>query len=260
MLSQYEADIIHKGVEISWSAWTKMRGGKFVSGDVKYQKTDGEKGFEQIFSVNIADNQEFRVRQMVSFIKAGIMPGSIIITPNTKPENLAEILAGKGFSIKDGPVGMMLYLDGYNQSLPEIPNFTVERVTEQEQLAEWLNIVVTALFGYDIVTLEQFSDVLALDNTYFYLGLSDNKPVTACMTITVGDTSVLEMVATLKEYRRRGFATRAVNMALSDLRDMGIKTVSLRAEPDGVGVYKSLGFREGFKVTVASCNSEAVKS
>ena len=36
---------------------------------------------------------------MISYIKAGIMPDSMLITPNTKPTNLAELLSQKGFSI-----------------------------------------------------------------------------------------------------------------------------------------------------------------
>jgi predicted GNAT family acetyltransferase len=74
------------------------------------------------------------------------------------------------------------------------------------------------------------------------------------MTITEDDTSVLEMVATLKEYRRKGYASALISRALMDLQQKGIKTISLRAEADGVGVYKKLGFKECFKRIVASCD------
>jgi len=125
-------------------------------------------------------------------------------------------------------------------------------VTGKWRLADWLRIVRKVLYGGRIVTLAQYSDVLRLDNTHFYLGFSGHKPVTACMTITQGDTSVLEMVATLPKYRRRGFASALINQALIDLRQQGVKTVTLRAEADGVSVYKRLGFHECFKCVVAS--------
>jgi hypothetical protein len=35
--------------------------------------------------VNIVKNQDFHIQQMISLIKAGIMPDSIFIMPNTKP-------------------------------------------------------------------------------------------------------------------------------------------------------------------------------
>jgi ribosomal protein S18 acetylase RimI-like enzyme len=214
--------------------------------------------FERIFSIHIEDYQEFRVQQMISFIKAGIMPDSMLITPNTMPENLTEILSGKGFIINDADPCMMMYLDNYSNTPSEIPGFAITRVEEKERLADWLNIVNVALFGCELVTLEQFCDILVSGNTYFYLGSLDGKPATACMTITDGDTSVLEMVATLKEYRRQGLASAVIDRALSDLRGIGIKTISLRAEADGVGVYKRLGFHESFKRIVASCDWKSV--
>ena len=72
------------------------------------------------------------------------------------------------------------------------------------------------------------------------------------MTITDGDTSVLEMVATLKEHRGRGYASTIIDRSLIDLQKKSIKTISLRAEADGVGVYGRLGFKEYFKRVLAS--------
>jgi len=129
---------------------------------------------------------------------------------------------------------------------------------EKNQFADWLNIVNTAFFQCELVTLDQFNDVLKLDNTNFYLGLLNGKPVTTCMTTSEDDTSVLEMIATLKEYRRKGFASVVIDRALIDLRQLGIKTISLRAEADGVGVYKKLGFKDCFKRIVASCDWQNV--
>jgi GNAT superfamily N-acetyltransferase len=78
------------------------------------------------------------------------------------------------------------------------------------------------------------------------------------MTITEGDTSVFEMVATLREYRRKGFASTVIDRALMDLRQKNIKTISLRAKADGVSVYKKLGFKECFKRIVATCDWENI--
>ena len=255
---QNEVDIIVKGIELSWTTWGKMRGEKLVTDDISYLKADGGKGFERIFSVNIEENQDFRIQQMICLIKAGIMPDSMLITPHTKPENLVEILSDKGFIINDDDPCMVMYLDSYEKKEAQNNGCIISRITDKAQLADWLNIVNAALFGCEFVTLEQFADILALDNTYFYLGLINGKAVTACMTITHEDTSVLEMVATLEEYRRQGFASAVINKALADLQHKGIKTISLRAEANGVSVYKRLGFKECFKRVVASCDWESI--
>lgn len=54
----------------------------------------------------------------------------------------------------------------------------------------------------------------------------NEKAVTARMTIVHENTSVLEMVATLKEYRRKGVATAAIDKALEQF---SIKVRTCRA-------------------------------
>ncbi|SCY54930.1 hypothetical protein [Alkaliphilus peptidifermentans] len=100
MLSQYEADIIEKGIELSWTTWAKMSGQTLTIGDISYLKSDTDRGFERIFSIKLnRENMDFCIQQMIYYIKAGIMPDSMLITPNTKPENLAELLSQKGLPV-----------------------------------------------------------------------------------------------------------------------------------------------------------------
>lgn len=258
MFYKYEVDTIVKGIEISWTTWGKMRNEKLVLGAVSYLKSENEKGFERIFSVNFEENQTYQIQQMIFHIKEGIMPDSLLITPNTKPSNLAEILSYEGFIIDDTDPCMIMYLDDFRNKAISNNDFSISNITSIERLSDWLSIVNKALFNCDLVTLEQFNDILKLDNTYFYIGYFNNIPVTACMTITDGDTSVLEMVATLDEYRHNGYATSIITKALSDLREKGIKTISLRSEADGVGVYKKLGFKECFKRVIATYDWKAI--
>lgn len=259
VFSQYEKDIIEKGIELSWTTWGKMRDETLVLGDISYLKSDTGRGFERIFSIKLnGEDIDFRIQQMISYIKAGIMPDSMLITPNTEPENLAELLSQKGFSIDTSGSCMMMKIDNYVSQVTYSNNIDVINVCDREQLKVWTDIVNVALFGGELVTIEQFNDILNLENTYFYLGILDGKAVTACMTITHGDTSVLEMVATLAEYRRKGLATVTIDKALIDLRKKDVKTISLRAETDGINVYRRMGFKECFVRTVATCDWDKV--
>src|SRR6185295_8969003 len=45
-------------------------------------------------------------------------------------------------------------------------------------------------------------------------------------------------------FRRRGFASAMMAHALEDARAAGLRTAVLQAAPDGVGVYRRLGFAE----------------
>jgi len=247
-----EVNLITKGIELSWFSWGKMRGHNLILGDISYVKAE-KSGFERIFSVNIDEaNQDSRISEMVDLMKSGVMPESMLIMPSTKPSNLAEVLKGKGYHINDNDPCMLMYLDGY-KNIPYTPdNFEMCIVTDKKQLVQWLDIVNKGFFEGEIVTTEQLGDLLGLDSTAFYLGLVDGKPVVSCIIIDDGETSCLEMVVTLNEYRKKGYATTLINKALMDLKGKGVKSISLRAEADGVGIYTKLGFKEVCKRIVAS--------
>lgn len=253
MFSQYECEIIEKGIDLSWTTWGKMRDSTLNMGEVCYVKSDNNKGPERIFKINFSDvDTDKKIMEMISCIKSGVMPDSMLITPNTTPKNLAEFLSSKGFVIDDSDPCMMLELTNFNYQKNLNRNISILTLDNDELMCEWVKIVSEALFGCELITVEQFKDVHKLCNTHFYLGLLNGTPASACMTITEGDTSVLEMVATLRQYRHNGLATAVINKALDDLSKLGIKTISLRAEADGVNLYKHLGFKECFKRIVAA--------
>jgi len=252
MISTQEMNLITKGIELSWFSWGKMRGHNLILGDISYVKAE-KNGFERIFSVNIDEaSQDSRIAEMADLMKSGVMPESMLIMPNTTPSNLAEILKGKGYHINDKDPCMLTYLDEYQNNHCKPDNFETCVVTDKKQLAEWLDIVNKGFFEGEIVTTDQLGDLLGLDDTVFYLGLVDGKPVVSCIIIDDGETSCLEMVVTLNEYRKKGYATTLINKALMDLKGKGIKSISLRAEADGVSVYTKLGFKEVCKRIVAS--------
>lgn len=81
MYSQYEVDIIEKGIGLSWTTWGKMRGETLTLGEISYLKSETDKGFERIFSVKLrGEDIDIRIQQMISCMKSGIMPASMLIT------------------------------------------------------------------------------------------------------------------------------------------------------------------------------------
>jgi len=92
MVSQNEVEIVVKGIELSWTTCGKMQEEKLVLDDISYVKAENGKGFERIFSIKIEENQDFRVQQMISMIKARIMPDLMLIMPDIKPDNLAQYI------------------------------------------------------------------------------------------------------------------------------------------------------------------------
>ncbi len=130
--------------------------------------------------------------------------------------------------------------------------FSILPVKAPDTLKLWANIVNTAFLGEDLFSFEQFQDLLMLDSTYFYLGLLNGQPASTCMTIADGDIATVEMVSTLKEYRRNGLGQAVTTIAFQGLSEIGVKTAILRAEKEAVSVYKRIGFTEFYKRIIAS--------
>nr|WP_236593853.1 GNAT family N-acetyltransferase [Burkholderia gladioli] len=67
-------------------------------------------------------------------------------------------------------------------------------------------------------------------------------------------------VSTASDQRRRGLASAAMHAALTLARERdGVRRAALQASPDGLGVYRRLGFGEVCRFHVHS-NREAFSS
>lgn len=76
-------------------------------------------------------------------------------------------------------------------------------------------------------------------------GLSslDGRLVASTLVLPYGAFAWISMVLVLPEYRRRGYATRLLRVALADLKRRGLTPV-LDATPAGREVYRQEGFRD----------------
>ena len=68
--------------------------------------------------------------------------------------------------------------------------------------------------------------------------------VCVAVTVTIDDDVGIHWVATEEAHRRHGLASKLINGILVQARDDGVRTASLQSSPDGLGVYKKLGFKQ----------------
>ena len=73
---------------------------------------------------------------------------------------------------------------------------------------------------------------------------ADGAFVCVAMTLRLGDDVSIQYVATEASHRRRGLAARLLRDVLSRARADGLASATLQASPDGLSVYRGLGFRE----------------
>lgn len=255
MKNQYYLDCIDKAITLYWRTLARARGMKLYNEDFEYVLSDNREGPERIFNINIPiENIGTRLGEIVEKIEEGLLPDSFLLTHNTRPENLSELLKEIGFELDYSGLCMVMDLKDLKYTIGKSETGSVHEVNNIESLRHWVHIINTALFGFEIMSLEQFYDIFSLKNTRFYLCCYDNVPASACFTIRDGEVGDLDMVATLSNYRKKGLASQIVKRALHDLSISDVKTVSLRAEVDGISLYNRIGFKEYCKRITATYN------
>lgn len=246
-------DCLDRGLKLYWRTLAQARGMTLHTGDIEWVMSMPRGGAERIFSISLSDKEiQNSVNELINMIEKGEAPSGILITPNSKPENIDQILASAGFKV-DYDTGSVMAMDLTSIKQVELSeNTEIVPVEDEKTLKVWTTIVNMALFEEELFSYEQFYDLLMLDNTYFYLGLFNGQPASTCMTITEGDIGTVEMVSTLREYRRNGLGRAVTTAALQGMKNIGIKAAGLRGEKEAVNVYKQIGFQEFYKRIVAS--------
>lgn len=185
-------------------------------------------------------------------MRSGALPGSVMITPLTRPADLAQRLASLGFALDTSGRCMAMALQDLMPPAAPDKAIAVRAVGLSQDRDAWLRIVCVGLFEADLMTRRQLDALCALPGTAFYLGTWQGEPACAAMTIDDGETSVLEFVATVPQFRRQGLSAAVVHRTLQNLRERGIGSISLRAEADGIDLYQRLGFQQCGIRTVVS--------
>ena len=74
--------------------------------------------------------------------------------------------------------------------------------------------------------------------------LDGGRFVCVALTLALGDDLAVHYVATEADHRRRGLATALLGAVIATGRDRGMRSATLQASPDGLPVYRRMGFRE----------------
>jgi ribosomal protein S18 acetylase RimI-like enzyme len=123
----------------------------------------------------------------------------------------------------------------------------IERVRTRDQLREFAALNAANWTPPDAHVLrfyELAEEILLTPNAplRLYLGYLHGVAVaTAELTISEG-TAGLYNISTMPAFRRRGIGSAMTVRPLLDARAAGIQVAVLQAAPDGIGVYKRVGF------------------
>jgi GNAT superfamily N-acetyltransferase len=203
-----------------------------------------------VIHIRLSEQQlENRIAEIMSRFRAREVPMLWWLFPGTSPLTLGTHLENHGLQY-NGAVPVMAIELAMLPDMPFIEYFTIEEVTTESMLNEWIQISSRA-FNPEEESIDP-------DYTYFehslgwslqspyrrFIGRFKGEAVTTAAIFQGAGVVGLYSVGTLPAERRRGFG-RAISLAtLHIARTQGYHIGILQSSDKGYNVYHNIGFRE----------------
>lgn len=182
------------------------------------------------------------------------------VGPDSRPSDLGPRLERHGLTYLFDLVGMSVDLRTFSRPGSRPEGLRIESVRTQEDLRAYMRV---ASRSFDIRgdLLEEVTDVelaLGLDNPQRrrYLGYLRGVPVSTSMLFLAERVAGIFLVATVPEARARGIGAAVTVAALDDAASRGYRIAVLQSSPMGLSMYRSLGFREDFRMALYVANTD----
>jgi ribosomal protein S18 acetylase RimI-like enzyme len=169
------------------------------------------------------------------------------VGPATRPADLDSALLAHGLTHAETEPGMAIELDRIRADAPAPAGLTIETVRDRKMLETWVDVW---LFPLPVEVRPPYVDVwyergLGEDLPWrLYLGRLDGEPVATSMIVLAEGVAAVHYVVTVPEVRRRGIGEAMTRYVLREARNLDYRVSVLTASPDGIGIYRRLGFQE----------------
>ena len=169
------------------------------------------------------------------------------VGPATRPAELDGVLLAHGLTHAETEPGMAVELDRVREDESVPAGLTIETVRDRQALTTWVDVW---MFPLPVEVRPLFVDAwyergLGDDLPWrLYLGRLDGEPVAISMIVVAEGVAAVHYVVTVPEVRRRGIGAAMTLHVLREAREMGYRVGVLTASPDGIGIYRRIGFQE----------------
>lgn len=154
-------------------------------------------------------------------------------------------LRQRGFRFVEEEPVMVLSLDDGHALPPvrSVPGLRIQLVADRESLAEWVR-VWTGRTDPDLVAALADTGLGRPAAVHHLLARLNGEPI-GCAAAVVTDSVVgVEHVITSEAHRGKGVGTALTIAAVEEGTTRGAIAAVLTASPDGLGIYRRLGFEE----------------
>jgi predicted GNAT family acetyltransferase len=190
----------------------------------------------------------------VERLRARKVSGTWHVGPSTRQADIGARLIEHGFTFGADEPGMAADLSALVDH-PAPTGFTVSRVRNEHDLAEW---IVTLASGFGEGPHEanwagaMYRKIGFGDDapSRLYVGRIDGKPVATASCWFAAGVAGVYFVYTVESMRRRGIGAAITVEALKDARSLGYRIGVLGSSPMGQSVYARIGFREYCSIAI----------
>ena len=217
---------------------------------VRFQTGDHHPFFNGIMTNRLSDEKlKLEIAAAKKDAKAKQLPLSWITGPSTEPADTGNTLEEKGFINAFHLTGMYAPLGEIDFTALSDSPLEIKRVTTRETLEHWQETVVKGM-GDDPIIGEFLKELFLklghdLESPWQnFVGYFQGKPVCTSSLFTFQEAAGIYCVATLPEFRERGFGQAITLIPLRFAAYQGIKHTVLHASEMAVSMYQKLGFRE----------------
>lgn len=178
------------------------------------------------------------------FMTSGI-PWELITTPNIS--DAIEPLIQE-FSLIKADVEPGMVLDSLPNIIPASPpELEIKQVSQGEELRTFFRVGMLGFGDPSGSLLEPLAKGLSESASFrggAYLGYANGVPVSTSLRFSVGKIAAIYFVATLPEFRRRGYGEAMTWRATLDGRKDGCEGGFLQASAMGRPIYEKMGYRK----------------
>jgi GNAT superfamily N-acetyltransferase len=176
----------------------------------------------------------------------GTRPFSWWVGPGDRPQSLDAILEARGLIRSESELAMVADLSRLVES-PAPAGFELRRVTTPEALAQFAELSAANWSPPDANVIRYYAlaerALLRPDAPqWLFLGMADGAPVATAELTVSGALAGVYNISTRPSHRRRGIGTAMTLGPLLQARAAGSRQAVLQAAPDGVSIYRKLGF------------------
>lgn len=187
-----------------------------------------------------------KIKKVIHHYQTKNIPWALVVPDYLHPNTLQAKLSQEGLKWTGDGVAMGVLLSEFDHSLTN----TMQIREMRDDMHTW-HIPLVQAFGASPETpdlyIKRHHEAIKKGEIYHFSAFIDNTVVSSLTLSCCGAHARIDDVATLPTHQKRGFASDLMTFALKFAKQLGKEDCFLEASPDGLSLYRRLGFLELFK-------------